>query len=210
MRRDQLAPTSNTKGHDDFWNSALCCCRRYCALGRDFHMHADPGLGRRWANLVRRGSAHPPVRHRCARDGRQLPARATMPRRARRAGPRCVGQPGRAPRRCFPGGAHPGRRSRHDLPFRGQCRWRPDSGLVRVTAVRRPVLCDGQGWLGCAVGSVLAQSSLLIRADESGLSIRFAGDAIAIAIHTFPISRLPPIDRRDTGRACIVTAGVIG
>lgn len=113
-------------------------------------------------------------------------------------------------RSVSPGGTYPGQWSGDDLPFRRQCRWRTDGGLVRVTAIRRSLLRDGQGWLGSAVGSVLAESSLLKCPLASLLTVRLARDTIAIAIHTFPISGLPPIDRSNTGCVGIVTAVIVG
>lgn len=161
MRRGPFTPTSQTKGHDDFWNCALCCRRHHGAFRRNFHLHTDPGVGRRRADLVRRRATHPLVRHRCARGGWHLSAQPPLSAGIGRGGSPCLGAAGwqtdwRITRRTYSGFW-----SGHDLQVTRQ-RWGSSHGsLVHFTQVRRFVLRNGQGWLGSAMGSVLAASSLL-------------------------------------------------
>ncbi len=147
--------TRHRRGHDYFRTTAVCRCCRSPVRG-DLHLHAHPGLGRGWPNLVRRRTAHPSIRYRGARDRRQLPSKSSLPEGICRAGTRRAGSTHRASGRCLPRRPHTGKRTSSALSVRRQCRRIANRGMVRITDNRRSVLRDGQGRVGTTVGPVLA------------------------------------------------------
>lgn len=95
----------------------------------DLHLHPNRGVGWRWADLVRRGTPHPPVGRRGARDGWQLPHRPPLSRRQPDRCSRPTRAAGRRTARPEPHRSYNCSRPGDDLCVARRGRRKPDRGL---------------------------------------------------------------------------------
>lgn len=156
-----------------------CPCRAIVRL--------NPGrrMGRRRADLVRRGAAYSSLGHRGARNGRVVPCGPPLPRRRSH---RCARSSREAARRAHRHAAHGacnGRGSDDALPVSWRRRGQSDGGLLHLAPVGRPQLRDGPRWLCGPMGSLLARASVPVIKDpkwrDKALAIEYWALTVLVA-----------------------------
>ena len=185
-RSKRLKPTQDFSPHT---RRHRCSCRSVVPL------HPNSGVGRRRADLVRRGAAYPSVGHRSARDGRDVQSGASLPCGRPDRGARSSGDPaGHAQRRS----AHRpyiGARSDDALPL-GRRRWRQSNrGLLHVAPFGRPILRDGPRWLCREMGQILARASLQLTSMQASDGCHNDGKNGGRHCHRAPARCAQPADR---------------
>lgn len=148
-------------------------------------LHAGRRMGRRRADLVRRGAAHSPLGHRGARNGRVVPCGTPLPGRRTHSRARSSREAARQPHRHAANGSCSGRGPDDALPLGWRCRGQSDGRLLHLAAVGRPKLRDGARRLCGPLGSLLAGASVPVIKDpkwrDKALAIEYWALTVLVA-----------------------------
>ena len=123
-------------------------------------MHAHARMGWRRTNLVCGRAARSIIWRSCARNGRNVQGRPSLPRcRSFRSARRAGAADWQADRPITRGPCF-GARPDNDLSIRRRRGWHSHSRVLCLSAIGRCVLQYGGRWLGCEMATVLAKARM--------------------------------------------------